>query len=372
MSIEFRCTQCNKLLRTGDETAGKQAQCPQCGAVMTIPAASAAGSGVPSSQPPLPPGETPFSAAGAPAAGSTEPGSPFQPPAAAGYMPPAAITPSPLDLGVFGRTWAVMKPNWGLCLAVIVIVVLISFGVEILIGIPTHVIAMLAMNPFVMIAMGILEHVVTMAINFWLGIGQSLYFLKLAKGQQPPISEIFAGGPYFWRVLLATILLMLIILGIILACGAPALISLAISQGAAILLAILGGFVYIILATCVTLMFSQFYFLILDRDAGAVESLATSKKLMEGNKLMLLVVEVLLLLIALAILAPCLICVVLAFVCVANQAVGAAVFLGFLAAILGFSAVLVGLPYVVLLRPVIYLTITGQPTADQRRVGAVN
>ena len=40
MAIEFRCVQCNKLLRTGDETAGKQAKCPECGAVMTIPAAA--------------------------------------------------------------------------------------------------------------------------------------------------------------------------------------------------------------------------------------------------------------------------------------------------------------------------------------------
>lgn len=37
MPIEFRCTSCNKLLRTADETAGKQAKCPQCGTVVDIP-----------------------------------------------------------------------------------------------------------------------------------------------------------------------------------------------------------------------------------------------------------------------------------------------------------------------------------------------
>ncbi len=30
MPIEFRCLQCGKLLRTGDDTAGKQAKCPEC------------------------------------------------------------------------------------------------------------------------------------------------------------------------------------------------------------------------------------------------------------------------------------------------------------------------------------------------------
>lgn len=43
MSIEFRCSQCQRLLRTGDDTAGKQAQCPECGAITTIPSVAAAG-----------------------------------------------------------------------------------------------------------------------------------------------------------------------------------------------------------------------------------------------------------------------------------------------------------------------------------------
>ena len=49
MSIEFRCTQCNNLLRTDDGTEGRQAQCPQCGAICMIPlpAASAGSAAAP-------------------------------------------------------------------------------------------------------------------------------------------------------------------------------------------------------------------------------------------------------------------------------------------------------------------------------------
>jgi len=39
MPIEFRCTKCSKLLRTPDETAGKQARCPECGTILQIPSA---------------------------------------------------------------------------------------------------------------------------------------------------------------------------------------------------------------------------------------------------------------------------------------------------------------------------------------------
>jgi len=37
MPIEFRCDQCNTLLRTPDDTAGKQAKCPSCGAILPVP-----------------------------------------------------------------------------------------------------------------------------------------------------------------------------------------------------------------------------------------------------------------------------------------------------------------------------------------------
>jgi hypothetical protein len=43
MPIEFRCSQCGKLLRTGDDTAGRQAQCPECEAIGTVPTPPAGG-----------------------------------------------------------------------------------------------------------------------------------------------------------------------------------------------------------------------------------------------------------------------------------------------------------------------------------------
>ncbi|MHC4399462.1 MAG: FmdB family zinc ribbon protein [Planctomycetota bacterium] len=37
MPIEFRCTECGRLLRTADDAAGLQARCPECEAIMVIP-----------------------------------------------------------------------------------------------------------------------------------------------------------------------------------------------------------------------------------------------------------------------------------------------------------------------------------------------
>jgi phage FluMu protein Com len=49
MPIEFRCSHCGKLLRTGDGTAGRQAQCPECATVCTVPGVSTPTGPIPAS-----------------------------------------------------------------------------------------------------------------------------------------------------------------------------------------------------------------------------------------------------------------------------------------------------------------------------------
>ena len=62
MPIEFSCAHCGKLLRTPDDSAGKQARCPACGAVGEIPPAGAIAASLaaePRGYPPPPPNEPP-------------------------------------------------------------------------------------------------------------------------------------------------------------------------------------------------------------------------------------------------------------------------------------------------------------------------
>jgi len=90
MAIEFRCSQCNQLLRVSDASAGKNARCPKCQTLMTVPAAS--GSPAPS---PLPTSSPP------PADGT----SPAVPPAPSPFTPPPPTAKDPfefLDSGTGG------------------------------------------------------------------------------------------------------------------------------------------------------------------------------------------------------------------------------------------------------------------------------
>ncbi len=301
MAIEFRCANCGKLLRTGDDTAGRQAKCPSCGATTAIPT-PAAGESAPPSPPPPPDGVEP-------------------PPAfPRSDQPPGEITPSTLELdAVFSRTWEIFKPNWGGCLAVVVIVWIINIAVSLVAGfIP------------------ILGQLISSLFSIWIGIGMALYFLKTARGQHAEIGEIFSGGPYFLKILLAAILIGLIVLGITLVCAGPLfVIGLLISQDAAFTLGVVGLVVAVIAVVYLMLVISQYYYLILDRNADVIDSLKLSRQLMEGNKLTLLAIGLLCSLIMLVAMIPC--------------------GLGLLAAI----------PYFTLMWPVIYLTVTGQPTADR-------
>lgn len=118
MPIEFRCQQCQKLLRTGDETAGKQAKCPACGSVQTIPipgaAPQAAGYNLEAN---------PYAGQLAPPVGPSNPfavsDNPYQSPSAAppiralGHQDPArTFQPTIIEAGdVLSRTWIILKAN---------------------------------------------------------------------------------------------------------------------------------------------------------------------------------------------------------------------------------------------------------------------
>lgn len=101
MPIEFRCNQCGKLLRTGDETAGRQAQCPECGALSKVPGLADATAAPPplaplggqsSASPGAAPG-SPFSA-GPQFGGATGSENPYQSPGSYTYrVPPGQADP---------------------------------------------------------------------------------------------------------------------------------------------------------------------------------------------------------------------------------------------------------------------------------------
>jgi hypothetical protein len=316
MAIEFRCTQCNALLRTGDDTAGKEARCPACGTVVPIPSATAASGGS------LPqPGKTPFGGVGQ-MSFAADSGNPYQSPSVP--APERAILPGNLDFSdVFSRTWNLFKMDWGTCLAVVVI----GMGLNI---------AAAIVGAFV----PIVGDIASFLFGIWIGIGQNMFFLKKARGQPVEIGEIFRGSPYFGKTLVVAILLNVIFLAIAALCVVPMLL-IGLASGdeeTTIILAVAGALIALILYCYVQLVVFQFEFLIIDRNVGIIESLTTSKSLMSGKKLMLLMIMIV------------------------YGLVG-----GVTALLTCGLGLFVAMPYYAMMTAVIYLIVTGQPMAEAMR-----
>jgi len=186
----------------------------------------------------------------------------------------------------------------------------IVFGVNIVVFVVRGVLILMRMPNAMQILLMFPLQLGCWALGFWLQIGLGLFFLKIARGERAELADLFTGGPYFLRIL-----------------GASLLFFLMYFVG--ILLLVIPGII-------VALMFSQFYLLILDRNVGVLESLELSKDVTHGNKLTLFLVFLVAWLLAIVAMIPC-----------------------------GLGLI-VAVPFFALLSPVIYLTMTGQPTAADR------
>jgi phage FluMu protein Com/uncharacterized membrane protein len=309
MPIEFRCTACNKLLRTPDDTAGKQAKCPECGALMPIP--------VPAGQPRPPAAGRPFAAGAGQSASSAaaDAANPYRSPlsdAPRAFVPPSgSFTPSRIDFAdVFGRTFRVFGQEWSTCILVFLAFMAIVLGFLACAGGAAAGVAVLANDEAVTVVVIIFAIGATWLFAAWLSIGMRIFFLKLARGDDARVGDLFGGGPFFVTTLLASLLFALAYLG-------------------GLVLFIVPGIIF-------GLMFSQFNYMIIDRNAGVVESLSLSKEFTFGNKLMLFVILLVANLVGQVIVQACAIGMIVVF------------------------------PFLSLLNAVIYLVMTGQATADQR------
>jgi phage FluMu protein Com len=307
MTIEFRCTQCHKLLRTPDGTAGKKAKCPQCGAVVAIPVATdelaSEASTVPAPSP-------------APSVPKPQPQpqsqNPFQSPAGteSHLAPPGEVRrgfqPTRIDIAdVMGRAWLIYKNRLGPCLLAMFVYFIAIVAVSGALGFAAR-----NAGGFVNVSIGLMQYV----FGIFLYLGLMGFMLKTARGEKAEVSDLFGAGPLVLRGL-----------------GVMVLYMLAYAIG--LVLLIIPGII-------VLFMFSQAIFVLIDQGTGVIDSLRYSAQATKGNKLTLFALGV----------------------------IGS--LLGMLGMCALFVGIFFVMPYIVLLQAVVYLRMTGQSTADEPTVPA--
>lgn len=328
MAIEFRCTKCNKLLRTADDTAGKHAKCPECGEILLIPSSfqptpqpTDAGGGA--TPPSGPENGNPFESGSLPQY-PPDSGNPYQSPSQSGLPPKTAIEihPTIIDLGnVMSRAWSIFKEQWAMCLGTVVVAGICSLLVGLLIN--------RIFDPMFGVAIDFRRfrveefyrfmfytHVkgfIALFFNVWLNTGVFLAMLKIARGQQASIGDVFSGGKYYVTMLVIAFLFQILIT--------------------------IGSFLLFIPGFILVMIWQQYSCVIIDLDAGISDSWTLYSRITKGN-------------------------------------IGSQILLGLLSfaiMLLGLFACCVGLlvagPFVTLLNVVIYLSMAGQPTIDQLRGG---
>lgn len=299
MPIEFRCTKCQKLLRTPDGSSGREAKCPQCGAIVKIPEPAAA---VHAASPPAPqvapPPDNPYASPNrlAPEASPRSVSHDFQ--------------PTRIEVGdVLSRTWEIFKLRWLPCVAA-------TWGVPfILAGVCAPFILIVVFTSMnaqddaaSIVAASLLLGAVAVAASVWMALGIHAFMLKLARGEEALARDLFGETSLLVPALLATVLV-----------------------GAAVMF---GFMLLIVPGVILSLMFSQFINVMVDRQVGAIEALRMSIAATEGNKVTLLLLG--LLMWAVNTVAATLTC--------------------------GLSALVVA-PFISLMGSVAYLAMTGQNTA---------
>jgi len=148
----------------------------------------------------------------------------------------------------YGHAWRIFKRQAPLCFAAVIVVAAVNWGLEIVVrliapeGTPLY--RSLALPKGL--------------VSAWIGVGQSYFFLKLVGGKGARLGDLFAGTRWYATFLGATILF---------------------------LLAIVVGFVLLIFPGFIlSLMLSQYGFLIIDQNCGVMESLRSSREITAGNK----------------------------------------------------------------------------------------
>ena len=183
------------------------------------------------------------------------------------------------------------------------------------------------------------------AIQLWLGIGQTLVILDLARGQQSNYGKLFSGSRYLVNTALAMICIGLAGLTISLVLiGIPCGIAALLQADREVLLAVftLGGIIAIAPISLLILRCSQAQLLVIDRGLRPVEALQMSNTVTNGNTVTI-----------------CLIGGGLMLMCIPVMSLGLlALCIGIIPAMIGMSA------FATLVYVVTYLCMTNQLDTD--------
>jgi len=280
VTIEFHCHHCDKTLKTTDDKAGRQAKCPGCGELITVPQPQSPvvdavedvsdlveiadeSSATP---PPVPADpdatkECPFCGEQIRVAATKcrYCGERLEPPAEhlKGYGELRPFPPSE----TISDAWQIFTDQMGLSVGTTFVFLLLSGISAMLWFVPMQIaIEMGDQGNDASVVVGVFAavmYVVSLALNCFLGCGYLIFLLKLARRQDAEVADLFRGGRRWLTLLGATFVFLIMFY--------------------------LGFLMCIIPGVLVGLMFSVYPFVIVDQNLGVFAALGRSRAMTKGN-----------------------------------------------------------------------------------------
>jgi hypothetical protein len=272
---------------------------------------------------------------------------PYAPPQAKQEWEPAAIATSvPVSIGdVLERTWEIYRDRMGLCIGVFITYGVLFGGGLVALGIVEQ-----AVGDPGDLASGLVAFCSTVGFGLfvlWITLGLMRVLLDIARGREVSTSGLFQGGRFLLRAIVAYLLvalavtfmavvaafvtgMMMGLIGMMMMGAGQARVAvgvLVVLIGVTVVAAYIAVFIF-------SLRLSQFLYVIIDRDVGALDSLRISFQITRGHVGMLFVLTIL---------------------------AGLINFCGVIACGIGL---LFTTPYILLLTAVAYLALSGQTAID--------
>ena len=300
MPIEFRCASCSKLLRTPDESAGKKARCPQCGAIVDVPLESQPdGEPAAALAPHVPTSENPFGEAKDVSSTGVDPSNPYatsfvEPPTPTAGRSLQALRPSAISFdAVFRHSWLLLRENLAVCLLMGLIYVALAIVVNMVLG-AMRGIGQSIESVELIVAGFVVEQVGGLLVNTFLQLGALRFGLRLVRTGRTEIADFFAVGNCYLRGLGLYLLMNLIYIGLAAVCLLPALITLGITREptVAIIVALICAIPATVLSAYATFRMYLAPTFLIDYDLGILDSLRQSDHFMTGNKLTAFVIAI--------------------------------------------------------------------------------
>jgi len=236
---------------------------------------------------------------------------------------------------VLSRSWQILRSRMGLVIGTWLASVILG-------NVPNLIFAVVSPgdpdappNP-----LSILVVIVSAILGIYLSCGLFTFLINLASGRKAQFKDLFRGGPIVIKVILGGLLLGVAGLAVFAAGFGILAILMQVAGGLGIAVGVIGVIGLICAASVIFTRFSQYFYLLVDREVGVIESFNLSSQLMKGrfwqyNMLLLT-------------------CGLINMLTIFSLGIG----------------LLLTIPLSLIASAVFYLAITGQPVADPMAIGA--